>query len=686
MPRRAQGTTFVSDGAVYASVTVAPGKRAARALAFLSVEDAHAAKAWAATLQELVDALRASGRSSEIDDKLTLSVQVGADDPEGGLQRVRAGVAKLRAGTKGERIATVGASSKKTFKKFAEHWTSGKLHAEYPDHVADKKTADDDVSRLVKYIYPIIGPLLLADVTLKHAQDVLRRIPAKASRSTRRHVAQLMVRVFNLAVYPSEVLERSPLPRGFLPKVGPRKAGAYLYPDEDRALLACVETEDGGGGVPLVYRVLYGFLAREGMRSASEALSLTWADLDLERGAIRLDTNKTDDPRAWTLDPGVVAALTKWHELRGKPAKTARVFSEIEDSGHLARKFRELHLPAAGIKRPELFENTKARKHITAHNLRATFVTIALANGRTSDWVADRTGHKSTGQIATYKRAARMVEELELGPLEPLNEAIPELRSARIVQGKPSGGRRQGTPRRANRSAKTREVHGRGLEPLRLAAAEPKSAAYANFATRACVSNHLYLARDDHGGADTVVAPREAPGEERSFRKPRRERDEEAHFEAVLLRIEGDDDRVAKIEISPDLGKEALVDGLLRGEHDREHGRRTPLRGAHERSDLLARGDLREDQVRDIVCQHGLRVETERARIGSVRDRRGGEAARMRDRADHAGGPARLALRTGENRGVRLFAAGSAECFARAVPSGAVFHLTLTNRARDGLG
>ena len=58
-------------------------------------------------------------------------------------------------------------------------------------------------------------------------------------------------------------------------------------------------------------------------------------------------------------------------------------------------------------------------------------MTIALANGRTSDWVADRTGHKSTGQIATYKRAARMVEELELGPLEPSNEAIPELLSRR---------------------------------------------------------------------------------------------------------------------------------------------------------------------------------------------------------------------------------------------------------------
>jgi hypothetical protein len=36
---------------------------------------------------------------------------------------------------------------------------------------------------------------------------------------------------------------------------------------------------------------------------------------------------------------------------------------------------------------------------------------------------------------------------------------------------------------------KSWKVHGKGLEPLRLAAAEPKSAASANFATRALNSS-----------------------------------------------------------------------------------------------------------------------------------------------------------------------------------------------------
>jgi hypothetical protein len=35
-------------------------------------------------------------------------------------------------------------------------------------------------------------------------------------------------------------------------------------------------------------------------------------DGDLERGRVRLDENKTDDPRAWALSPDVVRTLAWW--------------------------------------------------------------------------------------------------------------------------------------------------------------------------------------------------------------------------------------------------------------------------------------------------------------------------------------------------------------------------------------
>ena len=53
--------------------------------------------------------------------------------------------------------------------------------------------------------------------------------------------------------------------------------------------------------VPLVLRLFYGVLAREGMRE-SEAINLLWNRLDLEHGSLTLDENKSDDARAWALD------------------------------------------------------------------------------------------------------------------------------------------------------------------------------------------------------------------------------------------------------------------------------------------------------------------------------------------------------------------------------------------------
>ena len=56
---------------------------------------------------------------------------------------------------------------------------------------------------------------------------------------------------------------------------------------------------------------LFGVLEREGMRR-EEAADLRWSDVDLARGVVRLDENKTEDPRAWALDAGVAAALGIW--------------------------------------------------------------------------------------------------------------------------------------------------------------------------------------------------------------------------------------------------------------------------------------------------------------------------------------------------------------------------------------
>jgi len=145
------------------------------------------------------------------------------------------------------------------------------------------------------------------------------------------------------------------------------------------------------------------------------------------------------------------------------------------------------HLQLAKVTRAALFENSSARRQVRVHDLRGTFVTLALANGKTESWVMDRTGHKSSIMIARYRRASRTASEIGLGDLTPMDEAIPELSDGHtrsVSRSSVSGGRggEPGPGRILNPSAM---VHEGGLEPPSLAAPEPKPGAYASSATRA---------------------------------------------------------------------------------------------------------------------------------------------------------------------------------------------------------
>ena len=69
----------------------------------------------------------------------------------------------------------------------------------------------------------------------------MRALPTALTSLTRRHIGHLVVRLLNLAVWPLRLLPASPIPPGFLPQRGARKALAYLYPDEDRRLNECTD-------------------------------------------------------------------------------------------------------------------------------------------------------------------------------------------------------------------------------------------------------------------------------------------------------------------------------------------------------------------------------------------------------------------------------------------------------------
>ncbi len=420
----------------------------------LGVRGDEAAEQRAAILAEMAKDLRPFLAPADVAELLTLA---GEARTAKALADVREAVAAIVNGE----TTSAGAAIAPTFAKFAEEWTTKELHKKFPDHVREKDESED-VQLLRDYINPHMGPTRLPDVTLEHAERVMRALPAALAPRTRRHVAQCMRKVLSLAVYPGRHIAANPIPREWMPRIpkSANKAKSCLFPDEDAKLVGC-------SAVPLERRLAYGILTREGMR-ASELALLRWRDVDLERGRVRLDENKTDDPRAWALSPDVVRVLAWWKKRRCGEEGELVIGLDLSHGPRWLRgktwnpKTRHKDelgdLRTAGVARTELFERSTSRQPIRLHDLRATFVTVSLANGKTEQWVTDRTGHKSSQMLATYTRQARTWAELGLGELRPLDELLPEM-SDPIRTTAPAGAKPvEPTPPKAARRSRRKRV------------------------------------------------------------------------------------------------------------------------------------------------------------------------------------------------------------------------------------
>ncbi len=329
-----------------------------------------------------------------------------------------------------------------TFKEVGRKWTSNELAAEFK-HKVKRIDQQDNATRLERHVYPVVyEPLIISEDTcfvgfkigdipmdgfnIDHADFVMARV----SDGLMANVAAAVRRVCNLAVYPAKAIKVSPLPRGWAPKAKDPREKSYLFPREELRLLNCIE-------VPLARRILYGFMNREGPRKENCA-TLRWDNLTLEglsgAGHVVLDVTKNGRGGSWALDPSTAEALRRWKKVCPSehfvfPAKALGGSRRGDRAMYVDKLAQELRadLKTAKVNRPKLFEESEHRMKLRAHDLRGTFVTLSLANGKTEAWVQQRTGHTSSIMINRYRRMAMTAEELGLGTLRPLHRAIPEL-------------------------------------------------------------------------------------------------------------------------------------------------------------------------------------------------------------------------------------------------------------------
>lgn len=430
MGRQATGQVLEKGGRWFARLTLgvtAEGERLRPALPLPWCTNREAAEARCAGLAELLRRLRAAQSED-------LLAKVMPEAARATPEQWPTFVALVDAIERGQVAPAPVAPELETFEHVGRRWTSGDLARSYSDFVRAKTSVQDDIERL-EWLYKTLGSVPVKAFTLKHYTDAMAALPPSAKApATRRQYAQVIHKVLALAVWPLQLIKVHPMPKGAMPKIGGEKAKGYLFPEEEARLLACTEA-------PYARRLFYGFLAREGCR-AGEAASLAWRDLDLATGELTLDRNKTDDPRSWTLDPGVWRALVILRGRRATEGPEALVF--VRDNGRpmsierLAEDLRR-DLRVAGITRAQLFERSEQRMQVRAHDLRGTFTTLALALGRSELWVTDRTGHGSSEMVRTYTRTARSAKERALGWLVDLDRALPELLDQRATNGGSKG-------------------------------------------------------------------------------------------------------------------------------------------------------------------------------------------------------------------------------------------------------
>lgn len=325
-------------------------------------------------------------------------------------------------------------ASYSTFRQIAQAWTSGELARDWEDYVApkDPESRKEDAAVMATFL-PALGDKAVDELTDEDIDTARRLIPKGKHPNTRRKYLLRLRTVLRIAV---RLKFADKAPEIVIPRRKPSNLFGYLYPQEEALLIAHT-------GTPLLYRVLYGYLARNGCR-IGETVQLTWDHIDLETGDIHIDKRwtKTKKARRWVLDADVFEALEAWHRHQGCPKGEALVFPG-RGNKHItaAAVTRRLigDLKAAGVSRKSILSGGDGISPIRLHDLRASFVTLALRAGRDLKWIMTRTGHETLDVLQQYDRLVRDAEEHHLPSwFEHMAKTIPELRPPR--QGGPSLG------------------------------------------------------------------------------------------------------------------------------------------------------------------------------------------------------------------------------------------------------
>jgi integrase len=307
-----------------------------------------------------------------------------------------------------------------TWGLLARAWCKQELAAQYPNAGYRKSSGESTDEPRVEFLCKYIADVPLATFNDDDYWRAMR--PARAhcnTDSTFRAYAQVCRRVIKIACE-LRIIPGWPLSAVCKLPIVPKSSAPvfpFLYPDEYVRLVRCAE-------IAIEWRVLWGFIVREGLR-ISEAFRIQWRHLcQLDNGRWLLDVPESKTGRAlnFVLNVGTGEVLEAFRLLR-PDLDGPFTWMRATNLKKAAERVRD-HVAQSGTTRARLLFNDGRLRRLREHDLRSTFVTWCKLSGVDNETISQHTGHESSTMIARYNRSKATIEHLGLARYLPLDQAM----------------------------------------------------------------------------------------------------------------------------------------------------------------------------------------------------------------------------------------------------------------------
>lgn len=308
--------------------------------------------------------------------RLALAEVAGGGDPQGGRAKSRA---EMTVAELCDLYLKEGCATKKALTLYTD---KGRIERHIKPLLGRKRVSELTRADAERFLADVAaGKTAITEKTKAHGKAVVRGGQGAATRTL-----GLLGSIMAFAVARNL---RDDNPAHGVKRFTDRKCERFLTPVELGRLGAVLEEMEAEGVQPYGPAIIR-LLAFTGARRA-EITALKWREIDLERGALRLETSKTGQ-KVVTLSPGAAAILTGLTAVSGSPF----VFPAGKGGGYYQ-----------GV--AKVWGAARARaglSDVRLHDLRHTFASFGAGGGFGLPVIGALLGHRHAATTARYAHLA----------------------------------------------------------------------------------------------------------------------------------------------------------------------------------------------------------------------------------------------------------------------------------------